>query len=521
MAKFLDNPTKRFRNDDTGEEQLFTKINGKWIPAVEAQQAQDAESINPLQAGLIGAGRNVSQTVEGIKDLFTGNTERDESADQGYAALKEAHPVATTAGEIASEIGQIAVPAGALAKTGKVAPVLADIAASAGLGYLRRPGEDEDREGAALLEGALAAGGGALGRLATGIFKPSEAAKTIRELGGYLTPGQASAGPLAHGLEQFVGRTGIGAGLGSTVHQATTRGADDWLKIVADQAKAPGSKVKIKSGDDMNKVYDEITEEFSNKYQEAFSGLTEIPDPAIDMLKRRVSNILPTLSKTDQSVLRKLNNQIKVFEKAKKAGKGNPARQAAVLNDEIGNALRNAVATKRQNPDLVNELMEMKKAYRNSMPGDIGNKLGKLDEQFPAKLTLDKAVAKATSNTKHGRFTPRQGMAASGQVDKKKLPRGKSPLFDILQAGADTIGKPSFGRPFDMGTRVIAEAGPVIPGAQVLGNILSGGNVAQMAADKHLPDFLKEILSPAKLSAAAIGEDDENRYMTMLSELGL
>jgi hypothetical protein len=153
-------------NPQTGERIEWK--DGQWVPiggpdiaaAAEQAQADYAATLNPLQAGLVGAGRTLTNLGRGAANLFdiaTGDTEGQEQRAQQSAAeesaydlLRETSPAATTVGEIAPYLATAPLSGGALVQG----------AIGAGTGALEYGNQ---AEGAAV--------GGAVGAAAPALFR--------------------------------------------------------------------------------------------------------------------------------------------------------------------------------------------------------------------------------------------------------------------------------------------------------------------------------------------------------------
>ncbi|PLW69454.1 hypothetical protein [Pseudohalioglobus lutimaris] len=146
-----------------------------------------ANEVGAKEAALIGAGRTVDKFATGVTDLFAGDAEQAQTAneqaqaDQAYAQLQDKHPVATTVGEIAGYAPSGMIPGGAAVQV-----------AVGGLTGAAMYNNPEDRTKQGVIDAAISAVPYGAGRL----LKKSMGANTGRlasradDLGWQLTPAE-------------------------------------------------------------------------------------------------------------------------------------------------------------------------------------------------------------------------------------------------------------------------------------------------------------------------------------------
>ena len=99
-------------------EQIFAALPAPTPQDFIAQRQQElAESVGPLEATAIAAGRGLTTIGRGL-----GFVEQEEpEVTQAFERLEQERPIATTVGEIAGESAPFILPGGAIAKTGSLA----------------------------------------------------------------------------------------------------------------------------------------------------------------------------------------------------------------------------------------------------------------------------------------------------------------------------------------------------------------------------------------------------------------
>ncbi len=179
-----------------------------------------ADSVGPMQAALIGAGRTTDKVVQGVRQVYNkaigdqatldkmAATEADK--DSLYAPLRAARPIATGIGEAAP---MLAIPAGGAANAGAFIGRSALAGAAPGLlSY----GSAEERLKAGGIGAAGGAVGGAIGLGASKLLKPAgaaakglsdEAVSAADRLGLNLSPGQRTQNPGMLGFENYLAKS--------------------------------------------------------------------------------------------------------------------------------------------------------------------------------------------------------------------------------------------------------------------------------------------------------------------------
>lgn len=193
----------------------------KAVKSLPTQQApaSPAEGVGALQSALIGAGRTTDKLVQGVRQAYnwaTGDNEtlakmaqQQSENDRLYAPLKAAHQFATGFGEAAPAL---AIPVGG---AGNAAAFIGRSALSGALPSALSYGDVGDRIKGALLGGAGAAAGSALGLGLGRVLNPAgatqaispEAAQAAERLGLNLTAGQRTQNPAMMNFENYLARS--------------------------------------------------------------------------------------------------------------------------------------------------------------------------------------------------------------------------------------------------------------------------------------------------------------------------
>lgn len=269
-------PSRRVVTDPA----LLAQLNAP--TAAEPTQA-DIDAASPAngmpwyEKAAVGAGAAVDRTYRGVRGMLPpgllpkGLTD---APDDDAALYQKYHPGGfATAGEVGADIAMGAVPVakGAsvlnralqAARVGRAAPLAADVLANTGYAAATAP---EDRGSAAAFGGAGAAVGRGVGRLATGIVRPTPEAAALIEQGVRLTPGQAAGtGSFLNRAEQLLASNPVAS---HPIVAARARALEDANQRAAEAvAKRVGFSMQIgrhpadtiaQLRDQISRVYDEV-----------------------------------------------------------------------------------------------------------------------------------------------------------------------------------------------------------------------------------------------------------------------
>ncbi len=294
----------------------------------QAQQRQQRLDEMPwYQAGAIGAGNAFMDVVRGARDLVGLENPGQAEANQYYQQLQQAQPVATTAGEIAPYIAAsfVAPSVGARGIAGQVGT-------SGLLGGIRQQGDLGERLVSAGQEGGLAFLGGKMGDMTGRVLNrarqavgsrpigraqdiASDAVERFRQLGGKVTPGQASGSPLLQRLEaplqsaglfdamtdanQKLMRTSLSRAIGSQSDDLSAAGLGKAADDIAQRFTEAIGDVKISMDDDLIKRIAQI---------KRLDKWVELPETMANLSGNTFKQIRSTLSKAMSSAYRSQND---------------------------------------------------------------------------------------------------------------------------------------------------------------------------------------------------------------------
>jgi hypothetical protein len=506
--------TKRWKNKETGEEQLFTLVGDQWIPAIENEALKIAEQETPGMAFLAGMNANTESLIEGADKLAGTDLFTPQLSQGGVDANKEAYPKAAGAGSMVSELAQIAGPVGLAGKGLKMAGVakespvlmatLADILGTAGTAAVRDPGEGSRLEnaGSEALWGLL---GGGLAKGMAGVT-PSALGKEAMDRGDYLTPGYATDNHVLSGVENAMD---VIPGFSNATRVLRGEAQQDWRNEVFNTV---GRKLGITvDGQTGRESFKQIDDYIRQGYKSAMAEVKDIPRDTFKKVYEVGNQFAAKLSRADQDALQAVSKKIRTFEE-KMAKKGaNPA----AIADQVDYFLRTQAGV-AEGP-LRKAIMAMKKGFSKSLDPKVAKKLETLDDAFPDLLTLQDAVGKANKGFQDGGFSPDQLMGGSAKTGTpNSLARGESPMFDVATAGGKTVGQKEGGAPLEWFRR-LAGVAPSPPGMKTAGNMILG-NTALHKEAKQLPDWLLRAASPSRVLPASADEDEDN-IIKMLQSL--
>lgn len=427
----------------------------------------------------LGEGLAVSgmETYYGIKDLV-GLLDEEDQATLTDWQKDAAESGWGTAGKVIGEIAQIAAPAGGLTKAmkyaskaktlGRTAPLLADVAATAGLEAVKLPQEGESRLDSAI-EGATDALTG--GMIARGLSKATrgldvtDAAKTLMDKGAFITAGRAAKSPAAKGLEAMAEVTPF---LARGVQKARGKAKDDWLRVAFEEAAPKG----FKQSDVGFKGISQLKNAYDDAYSKAWSKADNINSAGRVDFVNAVSRGVDELPKTDA------NKVIRVAKEFNKVlGDISPKR----IKDYDNQLRREIKSVALDNIPLRETLKQMRESIRKGLPEGAQNALKDVDANYAKYLAVKKAAGKATADT--GEFTPQQliqSLTASAK-GKARKDFGDAPMQDIAMAGAQTVGQ-QLGGDLLGKLRTIMRGLPTPIPTQALSNMAIGRNPMQKAA---------------------------------------
>lgn len=493
---------------------------------IRQYQLEDAASMSGMESFLVGAGKKTNDLVEGVKSLYQGDEYQGNpyEAGSGYDALKDTHGFATGAGEFASELGQLAIPGGAALKGMKAANVLkgspilaatlADVLGSGGAAATRLPGEGETRGKNAGFEGLMSLIGGGVTKGLTGAAK-TDSAKLLEELGVYLTPGQAAESKGIQAIENVMDVTPFAA---RGTQGAKARGQQEFRNLL-DTTVGKEVGVDTAAATTGTEAYKLMDDAFIKGYKEAFSTLDEIPEETFPSILKAIGDASKDLSLNLNPIeikqLKAAAAQVRKFKKeaARVGTETMPASSPAELADKFDRYLRRQI---RDSGGQVGEAFtKLKTAFHNSLPPEIAAKMKHLDTNFPNKLVIEDATKKAAASGRQGGFSPQELLRSSAKVGGgRSTARGEAPLFDLADAGVQTVGRKEGGQPLEWFRR-LAPGFSSPPGMQLAGDILMGSTAGHKAV-KDLPDFLLEILNPSKIVPASTDKKREEEKLSLM-----
>ena len=395
-----------------------------------------------------GVGSSVIDTFYGIKDIFTDLSDEEKATVEDWRA-DASESGWGTAGRVAGEIGQLALPGGAALKgvraTGKglnLAKALNNPAADIGLGALHAaatlPQEGESRFDNAL----LAAGGGVagvglaktLGTLATGIKKSTQGQRML-DRGVPATPGKVSEHSLPQGLETAMSVLPVTA-KGTKILR---EGAEEsWNKISFNDVAPGGVDITLSGQAGMkqlknafNKAYDEAWDGVGRPSNEGFVGLIDQATDAGSQLPGNAEYVMRKLLKDTKKLsadfspkgLKELDNQLR-----KKIEAAYDAKEVP-----LGEALKG-----------------MRETLRNSLDPEAMQKLRGVDQKYSNYLPLKYTAENAPALAREGAFSPKDLISGIKKAGDGRQAYGSAPGQGNLNQAMATLGRPEKSPLIDM-----------------------------------------------------------------------
>lgn len=284
---------------------LNDKVVARKPTRAEIDAVSPANGMPWYEKALVGAGAAASRAGRGVTNLirdpmpadwFPNGKPTDARGVEDAALYQKYHPGgAATAGEVGADIAMSAIPvarAGSVlkralaARSVPAAALAGDVAANAAYSAATAP---EDRGEAALWGAGGAAVGRGLGRIATGIVKPTEDAAALIRQGVRLTPGQAAGkGSAMNWMEQGLASNPVSA---YPINAARSRALQD-ANMAAARAVASHVDGTIKLGRSPVEAIEQVRDRLSGVYDEVLPRLS-LPRRELVSLTDQIAKHVP------------------------------------------------------------------------------------------------------------------------------------------------------------------------------------------------------------------------------------
>lgn len=333
-----------------------------------------AAGTGPIDAALIGAGRAFTQLGRGIGGVFGLDVGVDKGADQAYAALQNARPIATAIGESAPYMA-----AGGLAGAGARSLGSAALRQSAAGGTVgvSMPGSLEERAHRAALDAGLGAAGEVGGRYLArlgglGLKKAGNATQDIvrdaRELGFRVLPSSTADSKI---LRQVVeGGLESTPGGASVFDRIASHNADRLAKLTGDAIGIDRPVTEISAD-----VIDEAFDKAGAKFSRLMSRTLKVP-VTDDMLDRIIAidtdRVAPMIAGPADPVRVAVDRTLDFFER--NFEKGISASEIQAQSSKLG---RTATTAMRTNPELGMALFDIQEALLDAARARMGKESAK------------------------------------------------------------------------------------------------------------------------------------------------
>lgn len=495
-------------------EQVIAKISerqGIGAPVKTGAQMA-AEETGTLEAGLIGAGKVANDLVTGVQDLYYRATGDDESrtalqAEQesnrgAYDALRQAHPIATAVGESVPYVaGGLGTGAAMRGVGGLAANLGAQGATGATLGGLGYADTMAERGINAMVEGALGAGGEALGRVGARMMHPGvpkargPAVDTVArgESAGYQA--LPSAGYDSKALRQTVEGGLQATPGGSYVMDAVHGGNQEIFNKSVTQAIGELDEPVLTAG-----VIDKAYRRIGGVFDDVLSADARIDLGGDDLLSRVVDiddNQISYLIGKEDPLRAVVDRTYKMLEKGAVTGKELHAQQS-----KLGSAARAAINSPTVPSEVGLALFDLQHALLEAAEQSVGpQKAAALREARAQYRNLSNVVGGRAVNSVTGDVSAPKLAGVLERKDKLGYLRGqnKTPMYE----GARFMGRfqrelPTSGTAERswLGDALKYGAGGAIGGGATLDSPVEGAG-AGLAAGIVAPNLLaRAYLSP-------------------------
>jgi hypothetical protein len=444
----------------------------------------------------------------GLKDLFGGDVSQEKRQELKGLSKSAGESGWGTAGKVAGEVAQFALPAGAALKGAravsagsKLLPLAAEMMATGATGAATDlPEEGESKLKSRLTRGGIEAGaalvgagaGKLLGKAVKGVKKTKAAERYLAKYpDSYLSAGQAAEGKVIPGLESAAEVTPF---LARATKRAKQKGRESFERNLFDDVskQIDGTKLGKKGHEGVAALKAKI----KAGYNKAWDADATISDEiALDMIEQ-IEQVLPYVP-VEQTT--KFNRVIKNIYKL-----SDDKTPEAFKN--LDKSLGKATNALKGDAELLKEVDIVRQMLRDTLPAKNQAQLIKMDKAYTPYLVLQKAAASREGVKTGGDFGVNELASAVASIGK--VPRtgtGGAPFQESAMLGAQTVGREVGGQPLEWFRR-IAEVFPSVMPFETMNQALIGRTGLQKQALKYgnpIADALrKRGVSPATVGAA-------------------
>lgn len=465
---------------------------GQEVPEKEPNLFQKA--LSRVQDFSEGIGVSGLETYYGMKDLVgLGQPEDRQTLDAWRRAAGESG--FGTAGQITGDVAQYLLPAGAMTKATKIAPLIADVTATAAVDTVKLPDygmsrADRARQGAMMGMGGHVLGK-TLGTVVTGI-KGKPAAERLRAIGAELTPGQLKEGILrkAEGWTEAIMPVGSKA-----VRNAENKSLVTTHKALVQKA-APPTPESLLSGKPVPAKASNMTElnqAFDDAYEAAWGTVDDLSYKTLGAETGDAIN--KVVVEKDRKALMKLADQME-----------NILSKPGARVNEIDQLLRKHERSWKKGKDAVwnGAISDIREGLLRSMPGERADAVRTINAQYGKgrALGLASQSVKGVSGKNIDPKTLASGVKRSSTG--RALEEGRGNLQQELQDWTEVVGEPAgvlpmIKRRFIQG---VPEGGVGVAAADLVAGNFGYQKAARKALDTKGGRMLKQTLSPYRTTAA-------------------
>jgi hypothetical protein len=412
----------------------------------QAQPQQDLTYMSEDDSALKKFGHGLALSgVElglGVKDLFTKLSDNDKKVLEMMRRDAQETGGWGTAGRITGEVGQLALPAGVLAKAAKAKNLsklglaAGELGIAAAHGGFMMPEEGQSRTDRALESGLGAlvgmGAGKVLGKTLKG-FTPTKAAQKLIDEGITLTPGQASKSGFPRGSEYVLNVLPFTA---KSVERQRERAVQQMNKVALNKA-APEGVTVTEGGHEGIK---QLKTAFPKAYKKAWEKAGKLDDNSLLSLMQDVENLYD-IGDIGKTPIKRLNDKIGVYLGDKSA------KNLDMLDNQFRKEIKSAWSQNK--PDLAEELGKARSKLRQNINPQAKEALENIDKQYGKYSVVKRATESLSGATPNdemlaGFYDPKELLKASVSQGKKyggKAATGEGPLQDFAGAATASMAR--------------------------------------------------------------------------------
>lgn len=501
---------------------------------------QTYDKTNFPQKMQLGLKQSALETVQGVSDLATGGSNYYATQLPENMPRSQTEPMVSpettselerlqnvrggfkTAGNIAGDVAQLAIPTSRVAKmTNFPRALAAESGLVAGHQALQDPEPGQTRIGNAAIGGAATAVGGtavpaalrygvqpAVRQVLNKAAPIDSVAQEMIEGGVKLTPGMAR--PRLAGVERLMGKI---PGVGGRVGNLQAEAVESWNKYVLERI-GPIARDLDATGQE---AFQTLQDRFTSAYSDVWGGVTPKNVRAneayknLDTLKADIDKLPTDYQGLARGSIEDAQTALLQF-----AETGDTR-----LLDAADDALR--AAQQQAGQDGGPLFSNIRNVYRESLPDNVGSKLAEIDYQY-RKYGVTQRAAGYVDSMKHGGVISPSSLlgAVKAKNSERAVSSGTGAFQNEAQAGQEVLSRTLPTR-FDGGSDAVVELGTLGAAYAEPASTAAGISAGRQLVTPSMRDYLTQpgymTPAPGTVSGIASGSGATNYTSDLINML--